>query len=162
MRCAIVTVALSLAGCAITPSDGQPVAPSLSGKWVGEIHWRSSLPVEGATSGTHEVVLANCNGEPRFFWRQGDAYSRSTATYRYASSHSTHMLYFIVQAGEADPQWVETQSWALIEVPGEELKLSWSRSVNNRLSDASDPGRAFTQVGIGQLRKVSSDCGDFT
>ena len=158
---ASVAAFLWCAGCVSTPVVEPTISPALSGVWVGEIHWSASFPADdGKTSGSKEIGLINCDGEPEFYWKEDEGYLKSTAKYEYVQNRTTHVLSFVTQPRGDDPPWIETQSWALVEVPPDGLAFSWSRSVNNRLSEVDDPERAFNQVGFGLLRKKSDDCHD--
>jgi hypothetical protein len=136
-------------------------SPTLSGIWAGEIQWSASLPADGGrTSGSKEIVFVSCDGEPEFYWKEDDAYLKSTAKYQYVQNRTTHVLSYVAQEQGDDPGWIEAQSWSLVEVPTDTLFFTWARSVNNRLAEPDDPERAFAQVGFGLLRKTSGDCSD--
>jgi hypothetical protein len=159
LLCSLTT--LGLAACTTVPSDVSSVAPALNGLWMGQVTWQSSQPFEGVSAGVIEVILSNCDGKPRFFHKGDKGYLRGPAKHRYERNRTTHLLYYIDQEDRPDPTWVESQSWALVELPSNGLLLSWSRSVNNRLADSRYPMRAFAQTGMGQLRRASSECGEF-
>jgi len=161
LRLAIIAAFLSCAACVTTPTGETPISPTLSGFWVGEIQWSASFPADGGrTSGSKEIAFVNCDGEPEFYWKEGDDYLKSTAKYDYVRNRTTHVLSFVTQEQGDDPRWIETQSWSLVEVPPDILFFNWSRSVDNRLSEPDDPERAFSQVGFGRLTKTPEGCED--
>lgn len=146
-----------LTACATTKEASQTPGSLPTGRWEGQLHWHSSVPFEGKTSGVLEAAFVNC-GEAVIYWKNDGVYGRGKETLRSISHLTSHIAYSVSQSRGNNPAWVETHSWALVELPSDELTVSWSRSVNNRLEDRNDPERSFAQVGIGKFRKLSENC----
>jgi len=162
MHCPAICLLLLLAGCAVdAPKDSSSAGALATGTWKGELRWSSTIAVGDATDGRTAVVFANCDGEPRFYWRDtaSDAWSGSASKWKTVRLESSYLLYFAAKSEGVG--WVETQSLALVEGPNRSLAASWSRSVDNRGVPERDMDRRFVQSAIGHLSYDSAKCSGF-
>lgn len=149
-------LALMLSSCATTP--GMPPSTLPDGVWSGSLTSTVTSADESKQEGTSNLLIASCKGVVRFWASDGDrTYNKLGNNYVIHSSSDSHLIYFMDEAPK-QPDWVEIQSYALLEIDSNTAVLQWSRAVNNRDVAKSAKNRYFFSQGMTTLRRVSQTC----
>lgn len=136
------------------------------GQWEGTLDWAATAPLSrqdrsGAyqSSGTFQVRIEACSGYVDIFIAGGgDEESRIVIGLNVMSLPDLHLFYRLTSADPDDPYWVEVHTYTLALGEENTADLTWSRAVNNRHSEATDPRRTFSQVGRGKLTRTGFSC----
>lgn len=157
LLCLPIVILISCASPAPPPPTDAPLLAD--SRWQGDMNWRSSVPLDGASSGRYAIRLESCAGKIRIaIAPDGENFVTTTAKFVVVSGIDTHLFYFIQSSRPFDPAWVEVQTWSFTEREGGQADIQWSRSVNNRGSEPSYPLRSFGQDGRGMLKRVAGSC----
>lgn len=153
----IALLLVTLLGCAGTNHNVAP--PSISdGVWSGTLKSVMTRADDSHEDGKSDLLIASCNGVVRIWAGDGDgAYRKLGNNYVIHSYPDSHLIYFL-DAAPKQPDWVEIQTYSLLEIDSETAVLQWSRAVNNRDVAKSDEGRYFFSQGTTRLRHVSQTC----
>jgi len=104
------------------------------------------------------MALAACSGEVRAY--MGDAngkFDTPRQDFTIRSNAQSHTIQF-VDAAAKQPDWVEIQTLTLLETDDDSATGQWTRAVNNRDLPASAGNRVFFEHGIGNFKRVSTEC----
>jgi hypothetical protein len=128
------------------------------GQWSGTVSWMATAPIS-KSMGVANIRIEVCEGYVEVFLSDpGDAEVRVTIGYNVVAGPDLYMLYRLTTADFDDPHWVEVHSYTLALREGDTADVTWTRTVNNRLSDATDPVRTFSQFGRGKATRTASSC----
>ncbi|MYM97562.1 hypothetical protein [Duganella vulcania] len=153
----IASLSVALLGCAATSHNVTPQSLS-DGVWSGTLKSVTIRANDGHEEGQSDLLIASCKGVVRIWAGDGNgAYSKLGSNYVIHSSPDSHLIYFL-DAAPKQPDWVEIQTYSLLEIDSETAVLQWSRAVNNRDLARSDDGRYFFSQGTTRLRHVSQAC----
>lgn len=156
-------LALALVGCAAPPIQGDAPSPLGDGVWSGTLTSQTISPDDSVAEGTSDLLVASCKGVVRIWARDvgpqfpDSAYVRLGTKYRVQSLPDSHMIYYL-HAAPTQPDWVEIQTYAFLELDADTAALQWSRAVNNRDIDGAAQGRYFFSQGTTRLTRVNRAC----
>lgn len=77
--------------------------------------------------------------------------------YSIQSYPDTHLIYFL-DADPRQPDWVEIQSYLLMEIDADNAVVQYGRVINNRDLDPLNEKRYFANQGVANLRRAGSNC----
>lgn len=158
MRVGVLLLTCLLAGCAAQNPGPRPVFSISDGAWEGPIRWDEVRADESKASGTIQLALAACSGEVRVWTQRPDGtFGSPLHGYLIDSNVQSHAIHF-VDAAEKQPDWVEIQTFTMLEIDDNRAVIQWTRAVNNRDLPATDRIRTFFYHGIGKLKRISTVC----
>ena len=148
----------TLLGCTTPTSQGVIQSSIADGVWSGTLKSELILADGRRQEGSSDLLIATCKGTVQFWAGTGNGtYQKLGRNYVVRSYPNTHLIYFL-DAEPKQPDWVEIQSYALLEIDSERAALQWSRAVNNRDVDPTQKNRYFFSQGVTQLHRVSQSC----
>lgn len=104
------------------------------------------------------MAIAICAGEARIWLKQDDGnYLGPKRDFELHSGLQSYSIQFI-DAAPAQPEWVEIQTYILLEKDEDHAAIQWSRAVNNRGLAASDTNRTILEYGSGTLHRTRKTC----
>jgi hypothetical protein len=149
-------LAVALSGCTTTQHIKQPTLPD--GVWSGTLKSVLVLADDDKQEGASDLLIASCKGLVRFWARdQGGTYEKLGNNYVIQSYPDSHLIYSLA-AAPTQPDWVEIQSYALLEIDSDTAVLQWSRAVNNRDVAMSKKNRYFFAQGMTKLHRTNRSC----
>ncbi len=156
----LLALTLALSGCAATVKHDVVQSSIADGVWAGTLKSELISADNSKREGSSDLLVAACKGVVRIWASDGDGkYRKLGENYVVQSYPDSHLIYFL-DAEPKQPDWVEIQSYALLEIDSDRAVLQWSRAVNNRDVEASKKDRYFFSQGITQLRRTSKNCDD--
>lgn len=162
--CASATAAWNTVAVA-TEAPSVPAMPD--GQWEGALDWAATAALADQkrsgnyqSSGTFKVRIEACSGYVEVFLAaDGDGEFMIPIGINVLSLPDLHLFHMLKSADPDDPSWVEVHTYTLALREENTADLTWSRAVNNRHSEATDPRRTFSQVGRGKLTRTGFACG---
>lgn len=151
-----MALTMALCGCAATHSE----APSklADGVWSGSLKSALTFADGSVREGTSELLIASCQGVVRLWASEEDGTVRKLGNqYVVHSFPDSHLIYFL-DAEPKQPDWVEIQSYSLLEIDQKTAVLQWSRAVNNRDVAKYEKNRYFFTHGTTELHRVKQSC----
>lgn len=158
-----VVLALALVGCAAPPTHGDAPALLGDGVWSGTLTSQTISADDTVAEGTSDLLVASCKGIVRIWARDvgpqftDSHYVRLGTKYRVQSLPDSHMISYLHTA-PTQPDWVEIQTYAFLELDADTAALQWSRAVNNRDIDGAAHNRYFFSQGTTRLTRVNREC----
>lgn len=157
MRFYFLFLVCLLAGCAVQSPAQRPIFSVPDGTWEGALDW--IIRADGSKSaGGQQLAVAACSGQARVWMMNEDGnFSGPRRDFRIRSNAQSHTIQF-VDAAAKQPDWVEIQTYTLLEIDGKSAVLQWARAVNNRDLPANDANRTILEYGVGKLQRTKEEC----
>ncbi len=159
MRFGVLLLAAALAG---SVSQGaaylETSAPSAvpDGAWAGTLDF--VIQPDGSKIAGYEFAIATCGGKVQHWFKDDKGvWDSATPPYETRSGPDTHALVF-VHMDTAQPGWVETQTFTVLEIDNKAAAVQWSRAVNNRSKASGAPERTFFYYGTGTFQRTRTGC----
>jgi hypothetical protein len=129
------------------------------GVWYGELDLFPTRDDEKVRS-PYKIKVAACSGVARIWYHNDDdgTYETTEDEFRVQSQAGSHIVSILHAESSDPPGWVEAQALLLIEMPGDKLKVQWSRAVHNPQRPVDHKWRTFLEGGIGVLSRDSRKC----
>jgi hypothetical protein len=157
MRLHYLISLFALTACAAQQSPKQPDYMIPDGTWEGSLDWIVRAEGKKETGG-QGIAVAACAGQVRIWLRDEDGnYSGPRRNFQVRSNLQSYSIQFIDTAA-VQPDWIEIQTYTLLEVDGTSAALQWSRAVNNRDLAPQDANRTLFDYGVGKLKKTRETC----
>jgi uncharacterized protein YceK len=154
----LFAVAAVLAGCAAMEKHDEGSQTISDGVWAGTLKAETILADNSKQDGSSDLLIASCNGIVRIWASTDDGkYHKLGEKYVVRSYPDSHLIYFL-DAEPKQPDWVEIQSYTLLEIGSDRAILQWTRAVNNRDVDVTKKNRYFLSQGIAELRRSNRSC----
>lgn len=154
-----IIFSVGLTGCATIKSSSGTTSALGNGVWVGTLNFESIKKNNDREQRSHDLLIASCNESIRI-WTSNEkngSYKMIDEKFTIQSYPGTHLIYFL-DAAPQQPDWVEIQSYLLMEIDSYNAVVQYSRAVNNRDVNSLHDNRYFTHQGIANLRRMKTSC----
>jgi hypothetical protein len=148
---------LALTACSTPQPDKQIESLIPDGTWEGSLDW--IVRMDGRKDkGGQGLAVAACGGQVRIWLMDENGnYRGPRKDFQVRSSLQSYSIQFIDKA-TVQPDWIEIQTYTLLELNGVSAAVQWSRSVNNRDLAPDDANRTIFEYGVGTLKKTRETC----
>lgn len=157
----VLLVVAAVAGCvsqvSFQQTGGATARATLpDGTWTGTLDW--TIKPDGSKVAGHDFAIGVCGGKMRHWYKdeKGEWFSPDVQ-WTIRSGPDSHTMQYIDQHVK-QPDWVEIQSFTLLEIDDKTAAVQWSRAVNNRDLAVGQADRTFFYYGAGTFKRIRTGC----
>ncbi len=153
-------------GCALTligdfEANKVPSLVGFEGIWEGQLLSKFTGSDRTNVESVRNIKLDNCAGYPQIYLGLSNEdndkeqnYQLIKRLFNVEQKENNAVLSNIEDGGD----WVETQTWTLIQIGSETATMQQNRMVENTQLSLSDDGQEFGEIGRAKLKRTNKEC----